>query len=50
MFKVEDKGLIFKTKLILNFVAQATKFKIAEGLEINALSVDMKLILKQLHY
>jgi len=47
-FIVEDRGLIFRTKLFWSFVAIATEWEKAEGLAFNALSTDMKIILKWL--
>ena len=49
MLIVEDKGLIFRTKLFLSFIAIAMGRKKAEAclpdryLEINALSADIKI-------
>jgi len=45
VFIFEDKGLIVRTKLFFRFVAVATGREKAEVMAINALSVDMKIIL-----
>ena len=43
MLIIESKGLIFRTKLFLFFIAKAMGIKKAEVLEFNALPVDIKI-------